>query len=474
MTTQAVENYTEIRDSLAESGLFDAQGETGGNTWRISLDAYGLTRQEVAFFEDLGGHLLKFYSALNRFYLDSARGKLPTWFAEYLDQGKPRELIDHGRMKRFKSLLPGIIRPDVIVTEGGFQVTELDAVPGGFGLTARLMDIYRNDGQELVGGDLPRLFYRMMESAAGTPGARVAIVVSDEASDYLSEMQYLASRLRDEGAPVFVCRPEEILFREEGLFVAEAGEELPLDAVYRFYELFDLRNIPKAELLMYANKKGRVATTPPYKPWLEEKLAFALFHHPVWRKHWENALGSETFTVLTHLIPKTWILDNRELPPYGVIPGLSAGGAPVGSWRELHGLTQKERELVIKPSGFSPDAWGSRGVVVGHDVSSEEWIATLEDGLRRFPERPCILQEFHKGRQVEAAFVNPATGLLERMKSRVRLTPYYFTVDGAARLGGVLATLCPANKKKIHGMVDAIMVPCAVREKQDNPGLLGG
>lgn len=466
MTTTPVENYTEIRDSLIEAGLFDAQEGGEANTWRISLDAYGLNQDDVAFFEALGGHLLGFYATLNRFYLDSARGKLPAWIAEYLDQGKPRELIDHGRMKRFKGLLPGIIRPDVIVTDGGFQLTELDAVPGGFGLTARLMDIYRGGSRKLVGDPegLVPLFYSMMESAAGVHGARVVIVVSEEARDYRSEMRYLANCLQGAGKPVFLRRPEEMVFREEGLFVTEGGREIPVDAVYRFYELFDLRNIPKIELLIYANKKGRVATTPPYKPWLEEKLAFALFHHPALSRHWENALGPETFQFLSHLIPKTWILDNREIPPHGVIPGLSAGGAPVGNWRELHRLTQKERELVIKPSGFSPDAWGSRGVVVGHDVSSEEWVATLEDGLRRFPERPSILQEFHKGRQVEAAFVNPATGGIERMKCRVRLTPYYFVVEKAARLGGILATLCPADKKKIHGMVDAIMVPCAANE----------
>ena len=53
--------------------------------------------------------------------------------------------------------------------------------------------------------------------------------------------------------------------------------------------------------------------------------------------------------------------------------------------------------------------------------------------------------------------------MLKAMQSRVRLTPYYFVVAGAARLGGVLATLCPHDKKKIHGMADAILVPCAVR-----------
>ena len=29
-----------------------------------------------------------------------------------------------------------------------------------------------------------------------------------------------------------------------------------------------------------------------------------------------------------------------------------------------------------------------------------------------------------------------------------------------AELGGVLATICPADKKIIHGMTDAIFAPC--------------
>jgi len=29
-------------------------------------------------------------------------------------------------------------------------------------------------------------------------------------------------------------------------------------------------------------------------------------------------------------------------------------------------------------------------------------------------------------------------------------------------LAGILATICPADKKIIHGMKDAIMAPCAI------------
>jgi len=50
------------------------------------------------------------------------------------------------------------------------------------------------------------------------------------------------------------------------------------------------------------------------------------------------------------------------------------------------------------------------------------------------------------------------------MKGRARLCPYYFVSgDGdAARttLGGMLATICPADKKIIHGMTEAIFAPC--------------
>ena len=124
-------------------------------------------------------------------------------------------------------------------------------------------------------------------------------------------------------------------------------------------------------------------------------------------------------------------------------------------------MTQKERELVIKPSGFSPESWGSRGVVIGHDVSAEVWKKTLEDSLDKFPEESSVLQVFHKGRRVRTRYRDKYTDSIIDMEARVRLTPYYFLIGGKARLTGILATLCPHDKKKIHGMSDAVLIPCA-------------
>jgi hypothetical protein len=319
-------------------------------------------------------------------------------------------------------------------------------------------------GEMMVGmseGGIPEAFYKMAESVSGEKSCVVAIIVSDEANDYWGEMSSLAQHLNDKGLPVFALRPQELIFREEGLFFKKNNDEVKIDVLYRFFELFDLKNIPKAELIMYSCKKGRVKITPPFKPYLEEKLAFSLFKHPVLTSLWEKGLGCETFSILSHLIPETWTLDSREIPEYAVIPGLDIGGKLVQSWKELIPLTQKERELVIKPSGFSPESWGSRGVVIGHDVSAEVWKKTLEDSLAKFPEGSSVLQVFHKGRRVRVSYRDRFTDSIVEMESRVRLTPYYFLIDGSARLTGILATLCPHDKKKIHGMSDAVLIPCA-------------
>ncbi len=211
---------------------------------------------------------------------------------------------------------------------------------------------------------------------------------------------------------------------------------------------------------MYSAKKGKVVVTPPYKPWMEEKLALALLHHPGLEPFWSQSLGHETFTVLLDLVPHTWILDPRPLPPSAIIPNLRFNDHAVSDWRELATGTQKQRQYVLKPSGFSPLAWGSRGVVIGHDLPKSEWVVALEEALAQFKKTPSVLQDFHKGRQYDLTYYDEITGECRPMPSRVRLSPYYFVVENEAKLAGILATACPKDKKVIHGMRDAIMAPC--------------
>ncbi len=391
----AREHSRAIRARLSAGGL------DSGATWRISPIPFLLSLDTFAAIEGLGAHLLDFTRALNRLYYDSVRGTQPAWVAEYLDQGKPEELVAFARMNRFRDDLPGVIRPDLLLTETGLMISELDSVPGGIGITGCMSQTYSDLGWPILGGrnGMVEGFAAMIRNFSGGREVVLAIVVSEEAKDYRPEMAWLAGQLHEAGLPAYVLDPKDVTFTEESLQLP-AGQAASV--LYRFFELFDLKNIPKVDLFFYAAKKGRVKITPPAKPWLEEKMAFALLHHPVLEAYWRQTLDAETFSTLLSLMPKTWILDPRPVPPHAVIPGLAPGGRPMSNFRELAGLGQKERRFVIKPSGFSELAWGSRGVSVGHDMGQPQWGETLESALSAFPTSPYILQEFRKARRVPA------------------------------------------------------------------------
>ena len=175
-------------------------------------------------------------------------------------------------------------------------------------------------------------------------------------------------------------------------------------------------------------------------------------------------MGAEVYDRLKVVFPQTWVIDPRPLPPQAAISGLMASGTPVRDWMQLAALGKSERDYVIKPSGFSELAWGSRGVRVANDLTKDAWVAAIGDAVAAYDRTPHILQRFHKGRRVEVTWFDRTSDDLKPMNGRVRLTPYFFVVDGDAKLGGVLATIAPADKRLIHGMSDAIMAPCAIVE----------
>jgi hypothetical protein len=103
-------------------------------------------------------------------------------------------------------------------------------------------------------------------------------------------------------------------------------------------------------------------------------------------------------------------------------------------------------------------------VRVANDLAKEEWQKTLEEALRSYPTTPYILQRFHKGKRVRVSYYDEKRDDMAVLDGRVRLCPYYFIAGSEVTLGGILATIAPADKRLIHGMSDAIMSPCAVRE----------
>lgn len=431
---------------------------------RIGPEPFRLPPGLVKTLERQGTLWLKFTKAAHRIYLMSLRGAAPPWIAGWLDLGKPSRLLEFARMNRFKATVPPVLRPDLLLTDDGAVACELDSVPGGIGLLGCLTRLYDREGLACAGGadGMVTGFRRAMEYAAGAADPTTAIVVSEESRMYRPEMRWLAEALREAGMPAWAVGPEAVRAHGGGLSVATTEGDRAVALVYRFFELFDLANVPHAEGILDAARLKRIRLTPPPKPHLEEKLLFALLHHPALEPLWCGLMGDREHGELKALVIPTWVLDPSPVPPHAVVADLEIAGRPVQSWEELAGLSQKERAIVLKPSGFGPDAWGSHGVRFGADLAAGEWAAAVKAALADFPRHPWILQPHRRASVIPVSYLDPGSGEIRHLEGRVRLCPYYFvTGKDEAPLGGILATIVPKEKKAIHGMPEAVMVPCA-------------
>jgi hypothetical protein len=279
-------------------------------------------------------------------------------------------------------------------------------------------------------------------------------------------MLWLAEQLQLAGKRVFCLRPEDVFPLGNELFFDVEGNPEKIDIIYRFFELFDWANIRVRADILEAWQSGAVAIAPPMRHFQEEKLALALFHHHLLREFLAESLSGRSLKLLQKLIPRSWIMDPAPLPPGAVLDGPPVGGRMPNDWRDLASASQKERDLIIKISGFHETAWGARSVVLGSDCSREEWQAGVDQALRLAPTNLHVLQEYRKPKRLShplyhAEDAGSAPSARER-SGRLRLCPYYFVVGGQARLSGALATFCPPDKKIIHGMTDAALLPCRV------------
>ncbi|HEY2799815.1 MAG TPA: hypothetical protein VGI85_04420 [Chthoniobacterales bacterium] len=427
-----IDRFEAIRAARPAEGLFAEKD------WLVSPGPFVIEEKLRRDLERLGHQLFVFQRACNQLYQQSVKGTQPAWAARYLDLGKPADLIEFSRRKEFREDLPRVIRPDLVLTDDGWTIAEIDSVPGGIGLTAWLNQTYSALGAQVIGDA-----EGMIDGFASVLPRGGDIVISEESATYRPEMEWLVRQL-NEGFPDRTWKVQS----------AESYQPKKECDVYRFFELFDLPNIPGVDALMAAAGRGEVAVTPPVKPYLEEKMWFALFWLQPLREFWRRELGDKYFRQLQRMIPYTWILDPTPIPQHAVIPRLE-----ISDWEEAAKFSQKERDLLLKVSGFSPLGWGSRGVALGADLPHAEWERRIKDALVRFEEEPTIMQQFHKGKLFDHPYWDAETEELKTMHGRVRLCPYYFVEEKRAELRGALATICPADKKLLHGMSDAILVP---------------
>src|SRR5712664_4190403 len=224
------DRQTAIRAAFPKEGLFAEKA------WLVSPDAFPIGKKFLGYLEQLGHRLFVFQRACNQLYQLSLKDKQPAWIARYLDAGKPNELIEFSRRKEIRDDLPRVIRPELNLTDEGYVIAEIDSVPGGIGLTAWLNQTYSTFDSDIIGGADGMLdgFQSVLPNGGD-------IVISQESATYRPEMEWLTARMEGR-AP---SRPGTWRVVSAKNYEPQNGR-----AVYRFFELFDLSNIPKVDNLL--------------------------------------------------------------------------------------------------------------------------------------------------------------------------------------------------------------------------------
>lgn len=461
-------DYLSLQQSFHNNEFFkDKQWESSPSPLSLPTD---IAEQIVP----IGNACFDFLKSISKLYYASKNNKtilrnkdliLP-WIAEYFNRGKTDLLLKHLDLNNTKHAIPQIIRPDLLLTDDGLAMTELEVVPGGIGFTSFLHSLYENNDSNLIGSssDLLNGFYDTLANLTKhNPLPVIAILVSDESETYLPEFIWLAKQLSSLGKKVYCINPNTLYYENSKLKapVNQASEIIEIDIIYRFFELFDLHNIPTASIIIQAIENQTVTVSPPFNPIFEEKLCMALFHHYQLEDFWQESLPKQSFQILKKIIPQTWIIDPQPFGPNAILNGPFVNGKPLSSWLELTKATQKNRNFIIKRSGYNEDAWGARSVTLGNDCSQEDWANKLQLAIQESQTAPFIIQEFKKPKKITHPIYNTQQTPTET-DNRVRLCPYYMKNADHAEIKGILATLCPADKKIIHGMTSATFVPCAL------------
>ncbi len=422
-----------LHQQFPDGGLFRDKN------WRLSPNPVTLSSAQIDELEAIGRALYAFSRAANALYFSEDLG--PN-FKHYLDRGKPDWLLKLQSSPTLRDQVPQVIRPDLLLTSKGFRLVEIDSLPGGMGTLDLLHQAYSSAGFSPIrsGTSFTEFF----------SDQRTQFAFSEEGLDYFPEIQWLANQ--SEGK----CR-----VHPEATIDPQALASIENSQTYRYFELWDKDLTPEHRQLLKLASEGALQMTPPPKAFLEEKLLLALYWMPGLTEGWKRELAAEHRTVLDQLIPKTWVLDPTPIPETTVQHGTN-----FWSWEELKDLSIKDRRLVVKISGFSETAWGSRGVHIGHDETRTEWQASVTQALAAFDTNPYLMQPFEDSSKFDHNYYDD-TGKVERIESVARFNPYFQVRDGRTSIASVMAVVCPSDKKKIHGMTDASLVPC-IRRNPEN------
>jgi len=386
----------------------------------VSPEPFCLTEGEAGEVEMIGKDVVAFMEVVSELYWQENEVK------ELLDRSKP----DFFKLPRKPNYL--FVRPDLIITDQGFSICEIEMSPFGLALAELLNRAYISAGfDSIVDGETLKRFI------AGSTPSEGTIVYSQNTSSYAGQLQFLASK---------VFSGEGRDWRAEHIDAA-LGKNHP--NIYRAFYLYEymtdlfINNITDVFADSEVDK-----ILPSLTPYMEEKALLALIWDRRWESFFKKRLGIGVFDHLRRVVPPTWIVGQEQF----FTPALPDG---MESSVDLASLSKAKRNFVLKKSGFGHGSSWAEGVNLLQEKSGtkarEILAAAQKDALSLF-----VIQEFRPSKERRMVYADKATHQLVEMRARIRLTPYFsMTGESKGRLIAIKATGCE-NTNYIHASTSSI------------------
>jgi hypothetical protein len=357
----------------------------------ISADEFKLSPSEIKLFKELGSATAELFSVL---------GKLREDDPEYL-----------------------FFRPDIILTEDGYKICEIELSPFGFPLAVFLEDAYNSirkaEGKKLWSQNVLGKFANYWEKKTDSKDGQ--FIFSNHTKQFIGQFKFLSKKLRELGYQFKTTIIEDKL-------------NVVTTPLYRCFYLFE------KEMSELWDRKDKYIKLPSSTPFYETKMPLAVLTNDI---EVRNRLSKRSLSVLDQMILPTWLI-KEEKPPENFTIKLS-------NWLEIADLPKSKRKFVIKRVGNHPKSSWAKSVVFLHKISvlaTQELITTVlsEPG-------EWIIQPFINSKKVTHNYYSPSDKKWIDMKGRVRLTPYYSFDTGDWLVGK--ATI-RRNTLLIHGATDSI------------------
>ena len=272
-----------------------------------------------------------------------------------------------------------LLRADLLHTQGGEILIELNYTPACGGFDEELLhEVLTGEGdarafpepEENFGEVLDGLVERLVTLTGGNPGLVCLLDSTESYPSYRPRLELLAKLLGTRGISAVPADLDSVLVTPENFLVLGATGQR-VNTVWRFFMLDEITTAKSAEAVVRVLRPWMNGTCQLFGSLVEE----AKSSKSVLAWLWSDAASSSNFD---QRIPETYVL--------GPLSMEQGGRRPTAVEAARLSATRSPEEWVMK----DPFGHGGEGVLIGADVSHEEWTARLEAAV--IGRRPVVLQ----------------------------------------------------------------------------------